>query len=147
MDKPSPLSKLLHRANFPAEGLLQRGQFLHRLNSLLGSLLDTDSRLHCQVGNIREGVLILYADSTAWALRLRYQGPALLKQLQQRKGLATLRQIEVKVIPRQEKEIKHQPAKLSEEASSCLRTCADSIDDASLREALQRLAAHNKKRD
>lgn len=147
MDKPSPINKLLHRADFPAEGVLQRGQFLHRLNSLLGSLLDDDSKLHCQVGNIRDGVLILYADSTAWALRLRYQSPALLKQLQQRKGLATLRQIEVKVIPRQEKEIKNQPAKLSNEASSCLRSCADTITDEGLRSALQRLAAHSKKQD
>ncbi len=145
MDKPSPITKLLHRANFPAEGVLQRGQFLHRLNRLVGSLLDTDSKLHCQVGNIRDGVLILYVDSTAWASRLRYQSPALLKQLQQRKGLATLRHIEVKVTPKQEKEKKNQAAELSDEASSCLSACADSISDQGLREALQRLATRHRK--
>lgn len=147
MDKPSPITKLLQRADFPAEGVLQRGQFLHRLNRLVGSLLDDDSKLHCQVGNVRDGVLILYVNSTAWASRLRYQCPALLKQLQQRRGLASLQQIEIKVLPKQEKIEKSRPAELSREASSCLSACADSIEDNGLRTALQRLAAHHKKSD
>lgn len=147
MDKPSPITKLLQRTNFPAEGVLQRGQFLHRLNRLLGSLLDDNSKLHCQVGNVRDGVLILYVDSTSWASRLRYQCPALLKQLHQRKGLATLRQIEVKVMPKQVKEEKNRSAELSDEASSCLRACADAVSDQGLREALQRLSTRHRKSD
>jgi hypothetical protein len=147
MDKPSPITDLLQHTGPLVEGVLQRGQFLHRLNRLVGSLLDHDARLHCQVGNVRDGVLILYVDSTAWASRLHYQSPALLTQLQQRKGLAALRQIEVKVLPGQEKEVKYQRVKLSHEAASCLRACADSIADNDLREALQHLAAHHKKPD
>jgi hypothetical protein len=147
MDKPSSLTELLKRANFPAEGVLQRGQFLHRLDRLLGKLLDDDSKLHCQVGNIRDGVLIIYSDSTAWASRLRYQAPTLLKQLQQRKGLESLQKIEFRVLPKEEKVIKEQKARLSVEASSCLSACADSIEDERLRGALQRLAAHHKTRD
>lgn len=147
MDKPKPITDLLYRDNFPAEGVLQRGQFLHRLNRLLSSLLDDDSRLHCQVGNVRDGVLIIYVDSTAWASRLRYQSPALLKQLQQRKGLAALNQIEIKVLPRQESKKRIKPVELSAEASSCLSACADSIADEGLRAALQRLATHHKKAD
>ncbi len=147
MDKPSPITKLLHHADFPAEGLLQRGQYLHRLDRLLGSLLDDDCKVHCQVGNVRDGVLILYVDSTAWASRLRYQSPALLKQLQQRRGLAAIQQIEIKVSPKQEKTTKVQSVKLSREASSCIQACADSMEESGLREALQRLAAHHKKED
>lgn len=147
MDKPNPITKLLHRADFPAEGLLQRGQFLHRLNRLVGSLLDDDSKIHCQVGNVRDGVLILYVDSTAWASRLRYQSPALLKQLQQRRGLASLQQIEIKLLPKEEKTKKIQSVELSSEASSCLKACADAMEDSGLRTALQRLAAHHKKGD
>ncbi len=147
MDKPSPITKLLHRANFPVEGLLQRGQFLHRLNRLVGSLLDDTFEQHCQVGNVRDGVLILYVDSTAWASRMRYQAPTLLKQLQQRKGLASIQKVEVKLLPKQEKVAKIQSVELSSEASSCLIACADSIEDDGLRIALQRLAAHHKKDD
>jgi hypothetical protein len=147
MDKPSPITELLQRSGCPAEGVLQRGQFLHRLNRLVGNLLDHDAKLHCQVGNIRDGVLILYVDSTAWASRLHYQSPALLKQLQQRKGLVALRLIEVKVLPRQEKEVTYQQVKLTNEAASCLLACADSIADDNLRGALQHLAAHYKKPD
>jgi hypothetical protein len=146
MDKPRAITELLQRSGFPAEGVMQRGQFLHRLNRLLASLLDHDAKLHCQVGNIRDGVLIIYVDSSAWASRMHYQSPALLAQLQQRKGLAALQQIEIRVMPRQQKEKHHQRATLSLEAASCLRLCADSIADADLRQALQRLAAHHKKR-
>jgi hypothetical protein len=145
MDKPRPLTELFKRADFPAEGVLQRGQFLHRLNRLVSRLLDDDSKLHCQVGNLRDGILILYADTTAWASRLRYQGPALLKQLQQRKGLESLQQVEIRVMPREEKVSKEHKAELSEEASSCLSACADSIEDDALRNALQSLAAHHKR--
>lgn len=147
MDKPSSITQLLHRASSPAKGVLQRGQFLHRLNRLVGSLLDDDSKLHCQVGNVRDGVLILYVDSTAWASRLRYQGTALLKQLQLRRGLASLQQVEIKVLPIQEKIEKNRPAVLTHEASSYLSACADSIEDNGLRTALQRLAAHHSKDD
>ncbi len=144
MDKPSPLTELLRQAGTPTGGLLQRGHFLQRLNKLLQSLLDDNLKLHCQVGNIRDGVLILYSDSTAWASRLRYQCPALLKQLQQRRGLAELRQIEVKVQPKQHKETQHKPATLSEQASSCLSVCADTVADEKLSRALLRLASHHK---
>lgn len=147
MDKPRPITELLQRAGSATERVLQRGQFLHRLNRLVGSLLDHDSKLHCQAGNIRDGVLILYADSTAWASRLRYQTPALLTQLQHHKALATLQRIEVKVVPHQEKTVIYQKAKLSSEAASCLHACADSVADSNLRQALQRLAAHHKKAD
>lgn len=145
MDKPSPITELLRCSGSLAEGVLQRGQFLHRLNRLLDSLLDHDLKLHCQVGNIRDGVLIIYVDSTAWASRLHYQSPALLKQLQQRKGLAALRQLQVRVMPRQEKEVKYQEVRLTNEAASCLHACADSITDKGLQAALRHLAAHHKK--
>ena len=147
MDKPSQITKLLHSTSFPAEGLLQRGQYLHRLDRLFGKLLDSETRLHCQVGNIRDGVLIIYIDSTAWATRLRYQTPALLQQLQQRKGLEGLHQIELRVLPAEKKELIEQPAKLSQEASSCLSACAESLEDENLSNALRRLAAHHKKGD
>ncbi len=147
MDKPSPITKLLHSADFPAEGLLQRGQYLHRLDRLLGRLLDTETKLHCQVGNVRDGVLIIYIDSTAWATRLRYQTPALLQELQQRRGLEGLKQIELRVVPKQNKTLSAQQAKLSHEASSCLTACAESVEDEGLSNALRRLAAHHPKGD
>lgn len=146
MDKPHPLTDLLKNANFPAEGVLQRGQFLHRLNRLVSHLLDDDSKRHCQVGNVRDNTLILYVDTTAWASRLRYQGPALLKQLQQRKGLESLQQVEVRVMPQEEKVSKEHKAELSGVASSCISACAESIGDDGLRNALQNLAAHHSKK-
>lgn len=123
---------------------MQRGQFLYRLNRLVASLLDSDSKLHCQVGNIRDGVLILYADSAGWASRLRYQAPTLLKQLQQRKGLEKLQKIELRVLPEQQKEETKQRAEMSAEASSCIQACSESIEDKELSRALARLAAHRK---
>jgi hypothetical protein len=59
--------------------------------------------------------------------------------------LAALRQIEIRVMPRQKKEVKYQEVKLTNEAASCLYACADSITDTGLQEALRHLAAHHKK--
>lgn len=146
MDKPNSLTELLQNDDFPAGEILKRGRFLKRLNHLIQNLLDDDLKIHCQVGNIRDGLLILYTDSTAWASRLRYQGPALLKQLQQHKGLASLQQIEIRVQPREEKESITRKVKLSGEASSCLQSCAEGITDSGLKQALERLAAHHKQR-
>ena len=144
MDKPSLITELLQRSGFPADDVLHRGKFLHRLNRLVSSLLGDDLRLHCQVGNVRDGVLILYVDSTAWASRLRYQAPVLLKQLQQRKGLEALSQVEVKVLPPREDSKVTKRAELSKEASACLQGCADAIEDEELSNALRRLASHHK---
>ena len=147
MDKPSQITELLYRASFPAEGVLQRGQYLYRLNRVLSKLLDADSSLHCRVANVRDGVLILYTDSTAWATRLRYQTPALLKQLQQRKGLETLSRVDLRVLPEQEKTVINHQASLSKEASSYLSACAESVEDQGLSSALRRLAARYSKED
>jgi hypothetical protein len=147
MDKPNSLTSLLHNGDFPAGEMLKRGRFLNRLNNLVQTLLDDDLKIHCQVGNIRDGVLILYTDSTAWASRLRYQSPALLKQMQQHKGLASLQQIEIRVQPREEKVSIYRKAELSNEASSCLQACADGMTDNGLKQALERLASHHKLKD
>ncbi len=145
MDKPSQLTELLQQSGFPAGGVLQRGRFLQRINQLLGRSLDAESKRHCRVGNLRDGLLILYADSTAWATRLRYQAPALLAQLQQQKGLEGLQKIELRVLPEQTQESTNQKASLSNEAASCITACANGIEDEKLSNALRRLANHHQK--
>lgn len=147
MDKPSPVTDLLQQNGFPAEGVLQRGRFLHRLERLLDRLLDADSRLHCRVGNVRDGVLILFTDSTAWATRLRYQVPTLLNTLQQQKPLQGLQKIELRVLPEEKKETINQKVSLSSEAASCISACAEGIDDDRLSQALRQLASHHKEGD
>lgn len=147
MDKPSQIIKLLSRPDLVGEGVLQRGHYLTRIDRMLSPLLDENTRLHCQVGNVRDGTLILFCDSTAWASRLRYLTPSLLPQLQRHKGLSALRQIEVKVLPKQVVVSKERVASLSDQARSCLQACADSIDDDGLRAALLHLSAHHKTSD
>lgn len=142
MDKPSPLSELLQREEFAAGGTLQRGQYLYRLNRLLQTLVDSEQSLHCQVGNIRDDQLILYCDSPAWASRLRFQLPSLLRQLQQRKGLSTLKRIDVRVLPREQPKQQPRTRRLSQTASSCIQACAAGIQDDKLHDALLRLASH-----
>lgn len=148
MDKPTALNELLHHNDFAASHTLRRGQFLQRLQKLLASLLDADSSAHCQVGNLRDDALILYCDSTAWASRLRYQIPTLLGTLQQHKVLASLRRIEIKVMPQQVTQKAHRSAAtLSNTASSCILACADSVNDQALQSALTRLARHHGKKN
>lgn len=144
MDKPSPIRQLLQREAFPAGGIISRGQALHLLDRQLKTLLETSESLHCQVGNLRDGVLILYCDSTAWATRLRYQVPQLLARMREKSEWRGVQRIEVRVSPASEKPPEKQTVKIGSGAQRSLLGCAESVTDEALGSALRRLAAHYK---
>ncbi|MDH5784698.1 MAG: DciA family protein [Chromatiales bacterium] len=144
MNKLSQLSVLLQQCGIASDGLLQHGQRLNLLEQLIKELLDSGSSLHFRLGNYRDNTLILYADSNAWASRLRYQAPALLTQLRKMEGLDGIDRIDVRVMPQEIKSIKKQHVSLSSAASSCIIACADGVSDEGLRNALRHLARHHK---
>lgn len=146
MDKPISVKKLLRSSKTPAERVLQHGQYLHRIENLLGSILDNEFRLQCRVGNVRDGVLIIYCSTTAWATRLRYQAARILDTLKQHSGVEGIKKIEVRILPVEDKTPSCQRTVLSNEAAQCIMACADSISDSKLSEALHRLAKRQNKK-
>lgn len=60
--------------------LIQKTQQLTQLNQCLHTIA-VDLAAHCRVADIQGNCLILHVDNAAWATRLRYETPQLLKLL------------------------------------------------------------------
>ena len=143
MIKPRPASTFLRAAPIIQRlqaSLRDQEQLLRLVRALLPSPLD----LHCLSVQQKESRLILHADSSAWASRLRYFSRDLRIKLRD-KGLP-VQKIEVRVL------ISNQPKKhsvrcaesLSTDNAELIKAVAETVQDSDLRAALQRLSRHGR---
>jgi hypothetical protein len=135
----SPCAKILQNANLP---LLERARSLQRLEQAVLRLLTEDLAAHCSVMNLKKETLILGVRSSAWAARLRFAAPEIIKQLQCQLSLAVTG-IEVRIIPEtlDIQPVNRRPEGMSMDNATLLAQTAEGVDHPGLREALYRLAA------
>ncbi len=139
MTRPRSLQQLLGLGE--SARLIERIQYLKSLNGQLHICLDPETSSHTQVADLNAERLLVHVDSSAWATRLRYQLPQLLRCLNQHPSLAQLRRIDIRVAPlAQPVPSPPQPATLSDANAAIIDSTADSLSDPSLRTALKRLA-------
>ena len=126
--------------------LLQRARKLQRLEQATLDLLPPDLAAHCRVVNLRNETLILAAGSAAWATRLRFAIPDLIKQFRCQHALE-LRAIEVRIQknPFTTQTVEYSKPVLSGASAELLAQTARGIDHPGLREALYRLASRTGK--
>jgi len=144
---PKRVAGLLAGSHDILQPLLARAKRLEQLNHVLRNQLPPPLNQHCQVANIRGDTLVLHADSSAWALKLRYSVPVMLAQLQKTPSLQNLRSIDIKVKPTSVTAApaeKPRRAHMSGDAASLLDSMADAITHPKLQAALHRLARHGK---
>ncbi len=98
----SILDALRSEPNTPLGQLLQKAENLRHLNESLQNWLPKDLALQTQVSHIEDGILVMVANSSAWATRLRFETPKLLKTLRQDPEFCGLKSIKVKVKTRLE---------------------------------------------
>ena len=70
-----------------------------RVGSVLGrwpELVGPDIAAHCQPESLRDGDLVLVAESTAWATQLRLLAPSLLATLRERVGAGVVKRLVVR---------------------------------------------------
>jgi len=77
--------------------LLQHASWLRGLSEQFISALPLECLGHCQLANIRDGLLVVLVDSPAWATRVRLLGPSLLRDLRCHSAFQACQRIEVKV--------------------------------------------------
>ncbi|MBI5461916.1 MAG: DUF721 domain-containing protein [Gammaproteobacteria bacterium] len=97
---------------------------------------------HCHLAGIRDGCLRLVVDSPAWAARLRFQEPQLIRNWV-RQGGGEIRRVQVRVAPQEQAPTP--PARhliLTAESARLLEQTARGIADPGLAQALRRLARH-----
>ncbi len=131
--------QLLDNARLP---LLERARKLQRLEKVVLGLLPDNLAAHCRVMNLKNETLILAAPSSAWAARLRFAGPELVKQVEHQFALK-LRGIHVRVQPEsiEKQPVRQHRPRLSMASATLLAQTAQAVNDPALREALYRLAA------
>ncbi|AVE05488.1 MULTISPECIES: DUF721 domain-containing protein [Pseudomonas] len=145
--QPARAPGALLREAKPLKAIFGHAQRLGLLQRLLESQLQPAAREHCHVASWREGHLLLIVTDGHWATRLRYQQKRLQRQLMAFDEFAGLTRIQFKVQPPavQPRAVGH-TVDLSENAAETIQATADEISDPGLRAALERLAAHARRK-
>ena len=138
---PNTLARVL-RSSGIARNLLSQAQDLQLLLTRVRKHLPPPLEGHCRAALIKKRQLILFADSPAWASRLRYYSRD-LKSLLLREGMRVER-VSIRVMisdtPLQQK--KPAAKRLSSDNASLIRQTAEGIGDEDLSAALRRLGRH-----
>ena len=112
-----------------------------QLESSIAACLSPELRSHLRLGAIRDGCLVLIADSPAWATRARYFTPELLAKLPPDAEFEDVRSIRVRL--RRATPAAEYPSKrnhLSERARAAIESQAAATGDDRLSAALTRIA-------
>lgn len=146
MNTPRPIRRLLETEVRSLNGLMEHARRLERLAREIRAALPHPLADHCRLANVRRGSLILQVDSAAWATRLRYQVPGLLKQFRKHASLAQVTDIKIRVTPPDSpKSIRpFRSARLSPSSAKMLMDTAEAITDPDLGAALRRLASRSR---
>ncbi|RME32489.1 MAG: DUF721 domain-containing protein [Gammaproteobacteria bacterium] len=122
--------------------LLSHGRRLERVRQELARLLPPELDGRWGVANLRDGELVLYAVSPAWATRLRFLSGELLRALAELEpGVRRIR-VRVCMPPAGEREVRRTGPALSRRSASMLEEVASGLEHEGLRVALQRIARH-----
>jgi hypothetical protein len=116
------------------EGLQLRQAWLSSISEPLAS--------HAHPVRYEAGVLIIHADTAAWASRLRHQYSTFISALRRNYALRDMTDLRVRVVPRSTDAPSPTRARsrLSATAGRIIERTADAITDPDLRAALRRLA-------
>lgn len=125
--------------------LRRQAQQLQGILAALKSALPEDCQSHLEVGGIRDNQLVILTDSAVWQTRLRMYSQSMLESVHQHTELRLSRLIIKVTPPRRSAPVEHHPKRLlSQKSADIIEKTAQSINDADLRKALEKLAKHTK---
>ena len=142
--KSASVGAILRTSSGSLAGILAHAERLQKLDTLLAKHMPPDIKQHCHAGNLRGATLVIHAGSPAWAAKLRFLAPQLLRALQHEKNLTRLQRIEIRIqpeVPLTDNEPSKAPD-ISNASRQHLQAMASTVSDPRLREALRRLAKH-----
>ena len=123
--------------------LRQKSEKIKPIQEFINSFLDPDIASRFVVASADKDYIVLVADSSAWAAKIRYLIPLMLDNFARYEQLKWVKQIQVK-IPKHDQysnEQQHPKAMApSQRSRRHINAFADSVDDEELAAALRRLA-------
>lgn len=138
---PQDLAALMHTTGTLPD-IAEKAELLNNLDHIVKQMVSGPVAEQLKVANLRHGTLVIETATAAWAARINFQKPMLLKQLQA-ETLPMLTAIDVKVNPAL---AQYQPKtpintnQLSETAAAHIEALAEHTEG-SLGQKLKRLAA------
>lgn len=146
MNNSSSITSLLADQASALCQLSNRARYLATLDRTVRALLPAAIVDHCRVANLRDNVLVLQAEGTVWATKLRYQLPQILTDLRRLPDLKGLDSIRIRIAPAQTAQNPSPLARphLSEHSAELLQQAADATPDPELAAALRRVARHRR---
>lgn len=139
--RAQPINRLLNKGQLAP--LIHQSRLIAGVQSYLRQHLPAELAEHVFVGGCHDGELTLLTDRAVWLTRLRYEQRLLLDLIAQYPGMESTTALKLKVRPvRPPSTAIRQPRHLPTGAAEELSSCADSVDDPNLRNALLRLASH-----
>ncbi|MCB1764297.1 MAG: DUF721 domain-containing protein [Gammaproteobacteria bacterium] len=138
---PKSLASIINNSGSTA-ALVAQTRRQATLLELVQRELETTLQAHLQVALLRDRLLILYTDSSAWASRLRFVSRTLRGRLSERGYQIDKITVRVSLKPAERAPGQHRRS-LSRENGRLLDRTADGIDDPDLRRALKRLSRHS----
>lgn len=121
--------------------LLPHIETLQRVSRRVYQCIPPILRGRCVVANYKNHVLILHAETPAWATRLRFLLPDLQKQLAADSLFENLSEIQVRTEPQSADRTKPQrQIAISAASAAVVKSLAEGIPDPALQAALLRLA-------
>lgn len=144
---PKNTNNILLGKNSPFKDIVRRASNLKNLSLLVDQFIPAEIKPHYQLANFDNGYLIIIADTSAWATKLRYHSTAIMRNINDQKKLKIFG-VKVKV-KKQESKInnpqKQSENKISQNSKKAIANFASTIEDESLRESLLRLSKIVKK--
>jgi hypothetical protein len=147
MSSPTRLDAIVTQ-NSILRQLFRQAATHRKLDLHIKHLLEEPLRGHIQLAVIRKDTLILTADSSAWAAKLRYQVPELRRQIAENSAFPDIQTIRVTVAKSDasRQRVKYAPLRpLTKATATELNRQAEALEDPALREALLRLADRQKR--
>jgi hypothetical protein len=144
-NKPASFSTLLSNQDSALGRLCRHAGYLAYLEKKLCLFLAAPLNTHCSVANFTNDTLVLHSDSAAWAAKLRYNIPAILKYMQHECQLTSLKTIRIKIRLPSHAEPSGSAGKkpdISAASANYLKQAAETMSDDDLRLSLLKLARH-----
>ncbi len=144
--RAQPIGKLLEPRN-GASLLIRQSQLIDQAQHHLRTHLPEEMRAHVFVGGFREGKLTIISSQANWITWLRFEQKRLLTLLHQLPGFEGVTALTFKVRPVKPIKVPDRNTReLSTNAADTLTACAQETSDPALKNALNKLASHAKKR-
>jgi hypothetical protein len=145
--QPKSLSRVLQNNRGTLRDILSHATFIEQLNDVLLKHLPGEYAGHCQAVTLRQYILVVAADTPAWAARMRYFSAELLIKLRQEPVFRNLKKIQIRVVPRSLIPRTPPPEQkyISGKSASVIQDAVKSIKDPKLKKSLLKLARNKQK--